>query len=48
MHGCFVFVYGCVPHVLPGAQGDQKRNLGFLKLELRMVVSLQVHAGNRT
>lgn len=44
----FCFCVWYVPHVLPGAQGDQKRNLGPQKLELRMVVSLHVHAGNGT
>lgn len=41
-------MYVCVSRVLPGAQGDQKRNLGPLKLELWVVVSLHVHIGNAT
>lgn len=43
-----VFAYMCsAPHVC-SAQGDQKRALGSLELELQMVVSRHVGARNQT
>ena len=49
---CFVCMHICVPHVclcathMAGSLGGQKRALDPLELELQMVVSSQVGAGN--
>lgn len=38
--------FGCVYVLVSGAHGDQKRSLDALELELEMIVSLHVDAGN--
>ena len=49
VYECFAYVYVFVPCVhMPGALRDQKRALGPLELELQMIVSHHLGAGNQS
>ena len=49
VYGCFVCIYVCIPHVcVEPACGVQRGELDPLELELQMVVSCHVGAGNQT
>lgn len=47
VHGCFAHIHVCVTWEL-GVFGGQKRALDLLGLELRLIVSHSVSAGNQT
>lgn len=46
--GCFVCLYVCVPHMMSGACGAQKREYNPLELEFQVIVSHHMGAGSRT